>query len=65
MGGCVAIEDAALKAGYDISVPFAAGRMDASSNETNIKGMEVLEPIADGFRNYQKADYTLTGTIIS
>ena len=60
LGGCVAIEDAASKAGYDISVPFAAGRMDASSNETNIKGMEVLEPIADGFRNYQKADYTLT-----
>jgi len=60
LGGCVAIEDAASKAGYEISVPFAAGRMDASSNETNIKGMEVLEPIADGFRNYQKADYTLT-----
>ena len=60
LGGCVAIEDAASKAGYDISVPFSAGRMDASSNETNIKGMEVLEPIADGFRNYQKADYTLT-----
>ena len=60
LGGCVAIEDAASKAGYDISVPFAPGRMDASSNETNIKGMEVLEPIADGFRNYQKADYTLT-----
>ena len=60
LGGCVAIEDAASKAGYDISVPFAAGRMDASSDETNIKGMEVLEPIADGFRNYQKADYTLT-----
>ena len=60
LGGCVGIEDAASKAGYDISVPFAAGRMDASSNETNIKGMEVLEPIADGFRNYQKADYTLT-----
>ena len=60
LGGCVAIEDAASKAGYEISVPFAAGRMDASSNETNVKGMEVLEPIADGFRNYQKADYTLT-----
>ena len=60
LGGCVGIEDAASKAGYDISVPFAAGRMDASSNETNVKGMEVLEPIADGFRNYQKADYTLT-----
>jgi len=60
LGGCVAIEDAASKAGYDISVPFAAGRMDASSDKTNIKGMEVLEPIADGFRNYQKADYTLT-----
>ena len=60
LGGCVAIEDAASKAGYDISVPFSAGRMDASSEETNIEGMEVLEPMADGFRNYQKADYTLT-----
>ena len=60
LGGCVAIEDAASKAGYDISVPFSAGRMDASIEETNIKGMEVLEPIADGFRNFQKADYTLT-----
>ncbi len=60
LGGCVAIEDAASKAGYDISVPFSAGRMDASFEETNIEGMEVLEPMADGFRNYQKADYTLT-----
>ena len=60
LGGCVAIEDAASKAGYDISVPFSAGRMDASIEETNIEGMEVLEPMADGFRNYQKADYTLT-----
>ena len=60
LGGCVAIEDAASKAGYDISVPFSAGRMDASIEKTNIKGMEVLEPIADGFRNFQKADYTLT-----
>ena len=60
LGGCVAIEDAASKAGYDISVPFSAGRMDASSEETIIEGMEVLEPMADGFRNYQKADYTLT-----
>ena len=60
LGGCVAIEDAASKAGYNISVPFSAGRMDASSEETNIEGMEVLEPMADGFRNYQKADYTLT-----
>ena len=60
LGGCVAIEDAASKAGYDISVPFSAGRMDASIEETYIKGMEVLEPIADGFRNFQKADYTLT-----
>ena len=60
LGGCVAIEDAASKAGYDISVPFSPGRMDASIEETNIEGMEVLEPMADGFRNYQKADYTLT-----
>jgi catalase-peroxidase len=60
LGGCVAIENAATKAGYDVLVPFTAGRMDASAYETNIKGMAVLEPIADGFRNYQKANYTLT-----
>ena len=60
LGGCVAIENAATKAGYDVLVPFTPGRMDASAYETNIKGMAVLEPIADGFRNYQKANYTLT-----
>ena len=60
LGGCVAIENAATKAGYDVLVPFTPGRMDASAYETNIKGMAVLEPIADCFRNYQKANYTLT-----
>lgn len=60
LGGNVAIEEAAKKAGYEIAVPFTPGRMDASQEQTSVEGMAVLEPIADGFRNYQKTDYTFT-----
>ncbi|MDY7578977.1 catalase/peroxidase HPI [Herbaspirillum sp. RTI4] len=52
LGGCAAIEAAAKKAGQDISVPFTAGRMDASQEQTDVDSFAVLEPIADGFRNY-------------
>ena len=45
---------------FDYSVPFSAGRMDASQEQTDVNSMAVLEPMADGFRNYQKTDYTLT-----
>ena len=60
LGGCVGIENAASLGGRTINMPFSAGRMDASEENTDIEGMSVLEPIADGFRNYKKADYTLS-----
>ena len=60
LAGCVAIEDASSMAGKTISLPFIPGRMDALENQTDIDGLSVLEPIADGFRNYKKADYTLS-----
>jgi catalase-peroxidase len=60
LGGNVAIEDAAKKAGFNITVPFTPGRTDASQEQTDTDGMNLLEPMADGFRNYQKTEYTLT-----
>ncbi len=56
LGGNAAIEEAAKKAGVTIEVPFTPGRMDASQAQTDIAGMAVLEPMADGFRNFQKAE---------
>jgi len=50
LGGCVGIEDAASLGGRTIDMPFSPGRMDALEENTDIKGMSVLEPIADGFR---------------
>jgi catalase-peroxidase len=52
LGGCAAIEAAAQKAGHDVKVPFAPGRTDASQDETDVASFAVLEPKADGFRNY-------------
>lgn len=60
LGGSAAIEKAAKNAGFDVKVPFTPGRMDASQEQTDVKGMAVLEPMADGFRNYQKIEYTLS-----
>ena len=60
LGGCAAVERAAEKAGYDVQVPFTPGRMDASEEQTDVDSFEVLEPVADGFRNYLKADFTLS-----
>ena len=52
LGGCAAVEVAAKKAGHDIKVPFSAGRTDASQEQTDVEAFAVLEPSADGFRNY-------------
>ena len=57
LGGCAAIEKAATNSGMKVNVPFKAGRMDASQTQTDEKSMAVLEPIADGFRNYSNGKY--------
>jgi catalase-peroxidase len=54
LGGCAALEEAAKKAGHKVMVPFAQGRMDASQEQTDVVSFAVLEPVADGFRNYQR-----------
>ncbi len=59
LGGCAAVEAAAKKAGRKISVPFTPGCTDASQKQTEVDSIAYLEPIADGFRNYQKAKYTV------
>lgn len=60
LAGNAGIEAAAKAAGHSITVPFTAGRMDASQEQTDIESFDVLEPIADGFRNYQKKQYSLS-----
>ncbi|SCB23083.1 catalase/peroxidase HPI [Rhizobium lusitanum] len=60
LGGSVAIEQAAKKAGHDVVVPFTPGRTDASQEQTDVEAFAVLEPIADGFRNYQRGVYTVS-----
>ncbi|WP_448608973.1 catalase/peroxidase HPI [Geodermatophilus sp. URMC 60] len=55
LGGCAAVEQAARNAGHDITVPFAPGRTDASQEQTDVEAFAVLEPAADGFRNYLRA----------
>ena len=60
LGGCAAIEQAAKKAGHDVEVPFAPGRTDATQEQTDVDSFAVLEPVADGFRNYQKAKYSVS-----
>jgi len=60
LAGCTGIEQAAKNAGYKITVPFTPGRMDASQKQTDVTSFALLEPKADGFRNYQKARYAVS-----
>lgn len=60
LGGCAGIEKAAKDAGHDIVVPFTPGRTDASQEQTDVESFSVLEPTADGFRNYLKTKYTVS-----
>ena len=59
LAGCTGVERAAKNAGHEISVPFTPGRTDASQEQTEAESFAVLEPIADGFRNYLKGKYTI------
>ncbi len=60
LAGCAGVEQAAKNAGHAVTVPFTPGRMDASQAQTDVESFAVLEPIADGFRNYEKAKYTVS-----
>jgi catalase-peroxidase len=59
LAGCAGVEQAAKNAGYDVKVPFSAGRMDATQEQTDAESFGVLEPKADGFRNYLPKDYAV------
>ncbi len=59
LGGCAAVEEAARKAGYTVEVPFRPGRTDATQAQTDVEAFAVLEPAADGFRNYLKTRYSV------
>jgi catalase-peroxidase len=61
LAGCAGVEQAAKKAGHDVTVPFTPGRMDASQEQTDVVSFAVLEPKADGFRNYQKTRFAVSG----
>jgi len=60
LGGCAGIEKAAKNAGHKVTVPFSPGRADASKKQTDVESFAVLEPIADGFRNYSKTNYSIS-----
>jgi catalase-peroxidase len=60
LGGCAGVEQAAKKADHDVTVPFTPGRTDASQEQTDVQSFAVLEPVADGFRNYQKTKYAVS-----
>ncbi|MFH1031842.1 MAG: catalase/peroxidase HPI [Chloroflexota bacterium] len=60
LAGCAGVEQAAKNAGHDVTVPFTPGRMDALQEQTDVNSFAVLEPVADGFRNYQKARYSVS-----
>jgi len=60
LAGCAGVEQAAKNAGHEVTVPFTPGRMDTSQEQTDVESFAVLEPAADGFRNYLKAKYAVT-----
>ena len=60
LGGCAAVEQAARDAGHDVTVPFTPGRTDASQEQTDVESFDVLEPYADGFRNYLRRQYAVS-----
>jgi len=60
LAGCVGVEQAASAAGFNMEVPFTPGRMDATQEQTDVKTQAVLEPMADGFRNYLKTKYSVS-----
>ena len=61
LGGCAAVEQAAKNAGHDVQVPFTPGRTDASQEQTDVESFAVLEPTADGFRNYLGKGHRVAG----
>ncbi|MBU0910521.1 MAG: catalase-peroxidase, partial [Proteobacteria bacterium] len=60
LGGCAGVEQAAKNGGHDVTVPFTPGRTDASQEQTDVESFAVLEPAADGFRNYLKSKYAVS-----
>jgi catalase-peroxidase len=64
LGGCAAVEQAAANADVEVAVPFTPGRMDASQAQTDVVSFAVLEPVADGFRNFQKARYHVPAEVL-
>jgi catalase-peroxidase len=60
LGGCAAVEQAAKNAGFEVTVPFTPGRTDTSQDQTDVEAFAVLEPAADGFRNYLKTKYSVS-----
>jgi catalase-peroxidase len=60
LGGCAAVEEAAKKAGHEVKIPFSPGRTDASQEQTDVHSFAVMEPVADGFRNYLRSGQVLS-----
>ncbi len=60
LGGCAAVEEAAKRAGHEVKIPFSPGRTDASQEQTDVHSFAVMEPVADGFRNYLKTGRQLS-----